>query len=84
MHFLVYALHYVILRTLYDGARAAGVPAWVMVACAVVGLVLLYGTRHRVRRRVAPPRVRRRRGDVYREAYERERGRRDAVRERLP
>jgi hypothetical protein len=41
--FLNYALHYVILRTLYDGARGAGVSAGVLVVGAVVGLMLLGG-----------------------------------------
>jgi hypothetical protein len=42
-HFLSYALHYVILRTLYDGARGAGVSALVLVAGAVLGLVFIGG-----------------------------------------
>jgi hypothetical protein len=41
--FLTYALHYVILRTLYDGARGVGVSAVVLVVGAVVGLGVLYG-----------------------------------------
>jgi hypothetical protein len=45
--FLSYALHYVILRTLYTAARGLGVNPWFMLACAVVGLVLLRaGFRH--------------------------------------
>jgi hypothetical protein len=44
-NFLYYALHYIILRTLYDGARAMGVPAIVMLGIAVGILFLLYRRR---------------------------------------
>lgn len=39
--FLSYALHYVILRTLYDGARAVGVSPILLVVGAVAGLIVL-------------------------------------------
>lgn len=45
--FLSYALHYVILRTIYDGARAAGVPALGLVGGAVALLFVLYLVRRR-------------------------------------
>lgn len=44
-NFLYYALHYIILRTLYDGARAMGVPVMVMLGIAVGILFLLYRRR---------------------------------------
>jgi hypothetical protein len=43
--FLYYALHYIILRTLYDGARSLGVPSIVLLAVAVSLLFLLYRRR---------------------------------------
>jgi hypothetical protein len=44
-NFLYYALHYIILRTLYDGARAMGVPVIAMLGIAVLILLLLYRRR---------------------------------------
>jgi len=45
---LSYAWHYVVLRTLYDGARAAGARPAVLVAVAgAVGLLLWLGRRRR-------------------------------------
>jgi hypothetical protein len=38
---LSYALHYVILRTLYDGATAVGVSPVVLVVAAVGGLLVI-------------------------------------------
>jgi hypothetical protein len=40
-HFITYMLHYVIARTVYDGARSVGVSPVVMVAVAVVALVVV-------------------------------------------
>lgn len=44
-NFLYYALHYIILRTLYDGARAMGVSAVIILGIAVGILFLLYRRR---------------------------------------
>jgi hypothetical protein len=79
-HFLIYALHYVILRTLYDGALRAGISPVLLVACAVGGLVLL-AILHRAvpgrrygRRSVSP-------SQAYKVERARVRARRDAERE---
>lgn len=40
-HFLTYMLHYVIARTVYDGARSVGVSPILMVVVAVVALVVV-------------------------------------------
>lgn len=42
MHWITYMLHYVIARTVYDGARAAGISPMLMVVFAVLGLVVLH------------------------------------------
>lgn len=41
-HFVNYALHYVILRTLYTAARGVGVSPWTLVGGASGVLVLLW------------------------------------------
>lgn len=74
--FLHYALHYVILRTLYNGSRAAGVSPWVLVGFAVVMLVLLHfmgrgGMRRWERRQERP-------GRAYRVERAKQEARRDA------
>lgn len=70
-HFLSYALHYFIVRVIFDTLRGFGVKEWALAAIAVVALVVL----HYKRRRRAGRR------DAYRTAYERERGRLDARRQ---
>lgn len=61
-NFLDYAIHYVILRTLYTGARDLGVSPWVMVAFAVGLLILMRlgvgrGVKHYERRQERPGRA---------------------------
>ena len=51
---ITYALHYVIVRTLYDELFVgSGVSPWVLVAGAAVLLLLLSGGRRRRRRETA-------------------------------
>lgn len=75
-NFLDYALHYVILRTLYDGARGVGVSPITLVIMAVVGLILMrfvfgHGVKHYERRTERP-------GRAYRVERARQEARRDA------
>jgi hypothetical protein len=79
-HFINYALHYVILRTLYTAARGVGVNPWLMVGGAVAGLVLIRvlfgkafgGGSKRYERRQERP------GRAYRVERARQEARRDA------
>jgi hypothetical protein len=80
-HFITYALHYVILRTLYTSARSMGVNPWVMVGGAVAGLILIRiifgkafgrGGSKRYERRQERP------GRAYRVERARQEARRDA------
>jgi hypothetical protein len=47
--FLYYALHYIILRTLYDGARAIGISPVLFVVCAAGALLAMWVVRGRRR-----------------------------------
>lgn len=46
---LTYLLHYVIARTIYDAASAAGVSPWLLVAGALAALFVLWAFRRRTR-----------------------------------
>jgi hypothetical protein len=40
-----YAVHYIILRTLYDSAHQLGIPPLVLVICAILLAVIIWYTR---------------------------------------
>lgn len=74
-NFLDYAIHYVILRTLYTGARGLGISPWLMVGVAVALLFLTRfvfrgGVKHYERRSERP-------GRAYRVERARQEARRD-------